>query len=186
MKLQNLLAGKKASVVRRWLELIQGTYPGETSVYLKKGEAPFRNPVAETFAASADALVSALAGEMDRAEVLKALDGIVRIRAVQEFSAQQAVAFVFLLKPAIRGELEKQVGEHGLYSELLDLESRIDALALMAFDIYSRCREKVYEIRANDLKRRTHRLLEKSSWISTDFGSEGTDEEPARVTDIGP
>jgi hypothetical protein len=54
---------------------------------------------------------------------------------------------------------------------VLKLESRIDELALLAFEIYMQCREKIYECRVNEVKgqreiamkllERTNRILEK-------------------------
>jgi hypothetical protein len=38
--------------------------------------------------------------------------------------------------------------------ELSALETRIDRLALLAFDCYMKCREKIYEIRLGELRRR--------------------------------
>jgi hypothetical protein len=43
--------------------------------------------------------------------------------------------------------------------ELLD--SRIDELALMAFDLYVKYRERIYEAKANEAKRRVY-VLERS------------------------
>ena len=42
------------------------------------------------------------------------------------------------------------------------MESRIDGLGLLAFDVYSKRREKIYEIRANEMKGRVSLLLRKA------------------------
>jgi hypothetical protein len=36
----------------------------------------------------------------------------------------------------------------------MDLEDRIDEMALLAFDVFMRCREQLYEVRANEARRR--------------------------------
>ena len=51
----------------------------------------------------------------------------------EDFTAAQAVAFVFLLKRILRDPAR---------------DERIDALALRAFDLYMQCREKIWEIKA--------------------------------------
>ena len=165
--------------------MIQETYPGDTAVFLKKGGDPFQNPVADIFARSVDCIVASLLGGIERDEILRNLDAIVRIRAVQEFAPSQSVAFVFLLKKAIRDELQSDIDSEGLHGELLEIESRIDGLTLLAFDCYSKCREKIHEIRAGELKRKTHRLLEKSAWVTTEpdlhpvvMENAGTDTDP--------
>jgi len=167
MKLDEILSQKKPAVLQRWRELIQETYSAETAVFLKKGGDPFQNPVADTFRRSTDSLFASLFGGKERDEILSSLDAIVRIRAVQEFSPSQAVAFVFLLKTVVREELKAEVQSEGLHDDLLELESKIDGLALLAFDCYSKCRERIHELRAGEMKRKTHRLLEKSSWVTS-------------------
>ena len=46
------------------------------------------------------------------------------------------------------------------------MESRIDDLALLAFDIYMKCREKLYDIRANEAKNQVSRLLQRAGMLS--------------------
>jgi hypothetical protein len=99
---------------------------------------------------------------MEIEEILAALDEIIRIRALQDCSPSQALAFVFLLKNVIREELAEELEQQNLVAELQDLESRIDGLALLGFDVYSKRREKIYEIRANEMKGRVSLLLRKA------------------------
>jgi hypothetical protein len=49
---------------------------------------------------------------------------------------------------------------------LRELESRIDGLALLCFDVYMKRREKLYEIRANEAKTRVSGLLRKAGLLS--------------------
>ncbi len=85
---------------------------------------------------------------------------------MQDFSPSQAVAFIFLLKRVIREELESEIPENQLFDELMIIDSRIDDMALLGFDIYMGCREKIYEIRAKEAKNRVSGLLQKSGLIS--------------------
>jgi hypothetical protein len=53
-----------------------------------------------------------------------------------------------------------------------DFDSRVDALALKTFDLYMNCREKVYELKTNELKRNTSRLMQRftgSYWTREDM-----------------
>ncbi len=64
-------------------------------------------------------------------DVVRRLDDIVRIRAVQQFSASDALGFIFLLKKSLRESIpEKMMKDQHLVGELLKLESRVDSLAL--------------------------------------------------------
>ena len=72
---------------------------------------------------------------------------------------------MFQLKKVIREKLGNEIREHGLTDELLLLESKIDDLALLAFDIFMQCREQVYELRANEVKSMTYALLKKANLL---------------------
>jgi hypothetical protein len=139
-------ADRRDAVLAEWLARTLETYPQETSRFLRGVKDQFRNPVGHIIRDGLQVLVDELFGAMDRARILPALDGIVRIRAVQDFSASQAVAFVFLLKKILRHEA---AGE-----ELERLEARVDDLALAAFDVFMQCREKICEIRVEEARRR--------------------------------
>ncbi len=107
----------------------------------------------------------------DRVSVF--LDTIIRIRAIQEFTPSQAVSFVFFLKKIIRDELATgDPRQHSLSDELTLLENQIDSLGLLAFDIFMRCREKLYDIKANEMKNMTFRLLQKANLICEKPGEE--------------
>jgi hypothetical protein len=93
--------------------------------------------------------------------VPEALEAIIRIRAVQDFSPAEAVGFVFLLKRAVREVLEGASSGSLPANMQSELEARIDALALSAFEIYTRCREQLFEIRVREAQRRTAALLER-------------------------
>jgi hypothetical protein len=74
---------------------------------------------------------------------------------------------VSFLKKAIQKEMkENKIELNGMIEEWFDLESRIDQLSLMAFDIYGTYRERIYEIRINEIKRerdRAFQLLERTN-----------------------
>jgi hypothetical protein len=162
MKLTDLLAQKKSSMVEKWLRLIYASYPAETAIFLKKEKDRFDNPVGIAIAEGIKHLYEALLQEMDTEQVLAALDEIIRIRAIQDFAPSQALAFIFLLKNVIREELAKELKSGNLAGELLEWESRIDGLGLLGFDVYTKRREKLHEIRVNEIKRRVSGLMRRT------------------------
>ena len=159
MSLADLLKQKKSAILERWLNLILDTYTEEASVFLKKQKNRFANPVGYTLTRETDILFQVLLTEIDPETLSTSLDNIIRIRSVQDFSPSQAVGFIFFLKRAIREELEGEILEEALSSELLEIESRIDRLALTAFDSYMKCRERLHEARTNELKRKTNIII---------------------------
>jgi hypothetical protein len=166
MKLEKLLLQKKSTILDRWLQLILETYPADAQRFLKKQKDRFANPVGTTISKETENLYKQLLQRVETESLSASLHRIFRIRAVQDFSPSQAVAFIFLLKRVIREELKSEIPENRLFDELMIIESRIDDMALLGFDIYMRCREKIYEIRANEAKNRVSRLLQKSGLIS--------------------
>lgn len=132
-------------IVERWVEQTLQSYPAETLPFLRGEQDPFRNPVGHALKENLAILAHELLGTMDRKRIAEALDAIVRVRAVQNFSPAGAVRFVFGLREAIQ-ETSGAVPE--------SLQSRIDELALMAFDQYMSCREEIFRLRMNELRLR--------------------------------
>ena len=166
MVLEHLLSQKRAPILERWFGLILDTYPADSSRFFKQEKDRFANPVGYTISLEIETLFDELLHGMNPAKLSASLDNIIRIRAVQDFSPSQAVAFVFLLKKAVREELESKIRKNQLFEELLKFESRIDELALRAVNIYMGCREKIYETRVNEVKaerERVFKLLERTN-----------------------
>ena len=162
MQIATLLSQKKAAILGRWLAMIFESYPPETAIFLRKEKNRFDNPAGYRISEGLEGLYGALLQEMERDQVLTCLDEIIRIRALQNFTPSQALAFIFLLKIVIREELAEEIQKENLAAELLDLESRIDGLALLGFDVYTKRREKIFEIKADEAKRRISGLMRKT------------------------
>jgi RsbT co-antagonist protein rsbRD N-terminal domain len=160
MSLADLLKLKRPAILGQWRRMILETYPADGASFMQREKDRFHNPVGHTIGEATDALFDAVVAGRSGVEISSALDGIIRVRAVQEFSAAQAVAFAFQLKRAIREELGDALSTRESWTELSRVEAAIDDMALTAFDLYMRCRESVYEIRAREVKRQTSRLIE--------------------------
>jgi hypothetical protein len=168
MILEKLYAERKSAILNRWFELTVETYPEETARFLKSKKNRFANPVGYTLYKEIEPIVEWLFQGSDLETIRPGLENIIRIRAVQDLSAAQAVAFVFTLKQAVREELEEEIRENRVGRELLELESRIDTLALFSFDIFMGCREKIYDLKAQELQKRTVRLLKRAKLVVED------------------
>lgn len=162
MQLTAHLSQKKSAILGRWLTTIYESYPPETAIFLRREKDRFDNPMGYRISQGLEGLYDALIQEMDRERLLNFLDEIIRIRALQDFSPSQALAFIFLLKNVIRQELADEIQKENLAEEILDLESRIDGLALLGFDVYTKRREKLREIRVEEMKTRISGLMRKA------------------------
>jgi len=156
MSLKTLLEEKKVRLADRWFDCVAQTYPPETAQFLNDKKNRFGNPVGAAFARAMGPLVEELIRGGEAETVSRLLDEIIRIRAVQEFSPSGAVAAVLLLKRAVREELAKEIAAGGMTEEILDLESKIDGFALLAFDVYMKCREQLWQIRMDDFMKRPY------------------------------
>ncbi len=168
MRLENFLSDRKSAILKRWFDLTIETYPEETARFLKNKKNRFANPVGHILFQELESIMDGLFKGIDLNTIRPCLDNIIRIRAVQEMSASQAVAFAFLLKQVIREELEQEIQENRVGKELLELESRIDDLTLLSFDIFMQCREKIYDLKANEINKRTVRVLQRAKLLVED------------------
>jgi len=157
----DLLRAKKDAIVQRWVETVLSTYPEDAAALFARQQDPFANPVGRSVREGTAGLFDTILDGMDPEDLRRYLDQIVRVRAVQQFPPSQALAFVFSLKPILRTSLPEAVGDPRLAAELAELELRIDRVGLLAFDVYSECREEVSQLRINEVKRKVDWVLEK-------------------------
>lgn len=175
MVLGHFLSQNKAIILERWYRLILETYPPDTSRFLKRERDRFANPVGYTISQEIGVLYDELLAGMNLDRLATSLENIIKIRSVQDFSPSEGIAFIPLLKRTIRAQLEGKFPSHRIFAEWAEFESKIDTLALLAFDIYMRCREKIYEIKINEVKGERERiftLLERTRLVSGKLGRE--------------
>ena len=147
------LSHNRVAILKRWFERIIATYPSGAAAFLGRQSDPFQNPVGQTIFREIEVLYDHLLSGADAERVTRSLDNIIRIRAVQDFTPSQAVGFLFELRHILRDELQPELGAPGSAPAWAELESRIDQLALLAFDVYMECRERIFDIRAKEIKR---------------------------------
>jgi hypothetical protein len=165
MRLRKILSEKKSSILKNWFDLIVETYPADTAEFMRKQKNPFADPVGSTIANALKGILEEVVKGGQSGAAADFLDEIIRIRAVQDFTPSRAVGFMFLLKDVIREELKNSSPEENFSEELMMLESRIDGLVGIAFDTYMKCREKIYELKANEARNWTFRLLQKANMV---------------------
>jgi hypothetical protein len=152
MDLKDLLSQNEAAILKKWFNLILETYPADTATLMRKDKDQFTNPVGSTLSREIEVLFKKLCEGSQNEKWQASLDSILKIRSVQDFSPSKAVGFVFLLKRAIGETLKNDICRESVMDEWLKFQSRIDELALQAFDAYMECREKICEIRINQAR----------------------------------
>lgn len=166
MDLQQYLTENRKKLVDKWVASVIETYPADSVTFFKNTKDPFANPVGNTIKRSIDLLFAQVVkSEMDPAAVNEAMEPIVRLRAVQEFTPSRALSFVFFIKHLLRKELKKYQEEKTVKAFLADVEANADEIMLAALDIYGKCRETIYQSRINQAKNSLNKLLIKKEII---------------------
>ena len=170
--LTSLIQKKRATILSKWFDSTVQAYAADTAVFLKNQKDPFANPVGSSTRKGIETLMDQLLGGMAADAITAGLDPIMRIRAVQSLSPARATAFIFALKQILRDMFRKELQEADMARQFFDLEERIDRVALEGFDIYMGCRERVLDLKANEMRNRTYRAFKRAGLVS-----EGPDKE---------
>lgn len=153
-----ILAAKQKQILDVWLERTLSSYksPG----FFIKSQDPFANPVGMQVRIGLTAIFELLRDEAELEAFTKPLDQVVRIRAVQEFSASQAVVPFLELKWVVKEVLGAEMLNGLLASQCNEFDCAIERVALMAFDLYCQCREQLYLNRIHELKSGRARFID--------------------------
>jgi len=166
MELKTLLEKHKTAIYKKWLDSVLKTYPQDTSRFLKTNKDHFANPVGSTLTNGLPGIFDELVNGPDRENVISFLDPIVRVRAIQDFSPSQAVSFIVSLKKIVRETLKKELNQNDkINKQLIRFESKVDELLFLAFDIYMGCRERIYDLKANEEKNKVYKAFKRAGLI---------------------
>jgi len=158
MDLKQILKKNKDLFVKKWFQATIDTYPLQTAKILGKDSNRFDNPVGAVTHETIEDVFNLILGKFNKETLEKALDPIIRIRAVQAFSASEAVSFVFALK---------DIGEDILDSSMIrEFEKIVDQIALASFNKYMKCKEEIFLLKATESKRRIHRAFERAGLVA--------------------
>lgn len=162
MNFYDLLSKRKESIIEKSFDLTISTYPENTQEFFKEKKKQFTNPVGYTVYQAIKNIIEDLVKNSPLESFVPSLEEIIRIRAVQDLTPSAAVGFIFLIKKAVYEELHKETDSR----EVLGFFSQIDSLALVAFDIFMKYREKIYDLKAKELIDRTWWVLKKWNIVS--------------------
>jgi hypothetical protein len=166
MNLKDLLLEKKSLIVEKWFNSVINTFPSDSSHFLKKQKDCFLNPVGHTISQNICGLFDEILNDAESEKVYPYLNDIIKISAVQDFFPSKAASFIYLLRQVVRDELDSDIRKHKLSEELKSFETQLDNLTFLSFDIYMKCRERIFDIRVNEIKNMTFRLLKRANLIS--------------------
>ena len=156
----NLSQNERTEMFQRWFDRIVDGYPAETARFLREQSDPFANPVGAGLREELAPILDGILDDRDPVEIEPALDRIVRVRALQDMSPSEAVSFVLVLKDIF----EEVAGDEAGDAKRV-FNSRVDQTLMTAFNVFSRCREQVYDIRVKEIRNRSLKVMERlNSW----------------------
>ncbi len=159
MDLSQELKKNQELIINKWFEATIRTYPEETAKILIKLKNRFDNPVGSATRQSLeDSFSHLIKDNLDANDLENSLDSVIRIRAVQNFTAYQAVSFVFELKNIVKDVIKGDLGD--------DFHFKIDQMALAAFNRFMKCRESIFLLKATEAKKRIHRSFERAGLVA--------------------
>jgi hypothetical protein len=174
MKLGDLLEARLDTIVDRWGDAVLSAYPPDSAALFRAQQDPFANPLGHSVRKGTNGVLRAILNEMDRGELQSHLDEIIRIRAVQQLTPAEALAFVFSLRSIVRDVVPEAEADPRYRRDLAEMDRKIDEVALSAFEIYAARREEVSELRIKEVKRQV-------SWVMGKMNQQ--DEGPEEPTE---
>ena len=154
MSTEDIISARRDAAIQKWTDAVYATYPFETTGFIRTQTDQFANPVGHATRRAAALIYDAATGQdVDMDEVQDAVAGLIRVRAVQDLKPEKAVGVIFLYKPVLRELFLVDMLAAGDFQKFLDMGDRLDALALMAFNMYLADREQVYAERVAQQRR---------------------------------
>ncbi len=158
MNFKEVLKNNRKTILDQWFDATANTYPPETARVLGRSKNKFDNPVGIATRESLEKTLDILSSTANMDDLENAMDSIIRIRAIQQFTPAQAISFAFDLKDIIRGVLKGESSEN--------FENEMEQLTKAAFNRYSKCREEIFLLRANEAKRQFHSAFERAGLVA--------------------
>ena len=143
-------------ILERWLDEVFNGYPEETAKFLRSNPDRFANPVGAGLREGLAEILDGVLSGVEPEELEAALDRVIRVRAVQDFDPSVAVGFVFDLKDLLRRFAGEETDD-----SLRVLDRRVERLGMRAFDVYMRCREQMWQIRAREIRNQSVGIMER-------------------------
>jgi hypothetical protein len=163
----DLIRERREGIAARWVEEVLSVYPADSGALFMRQKDPFANPLGHSVREGTRGVLDALLDGMDGQEIRRHLTEMVKLRAVQELTPSQALTFVFSLKSVIRQEIPEAEGNPRYSEELAEMDSKIDGVALAAFDLFVEAREEVGRLRIGEVKRQVAWVMEKMNRVDS-------------------
>lgn len=152
MSLNKYLSENRDAILQKWIlrSLKRDEKSKKFLSRLSFGE--FTDPLGYTVKRELEVLFDAILGDLEGTHA--ALDGILRIQAVQGIKPSEAISFIFDLRDILLNEYKMlKKADDSVMKEWVVFEDKIHELNRQAFDVYMECREQLFNIKLDEYKR---------------------------------
>jgi hypothetical protein len=154
----NIILSYRKEIIEIWLESFYASYPDSSIDFLKSENDSFSNPVGATIRQSfVNIYKCAVEGQLVES-IRDSMDNLIRIRAVQGYSPSEAVSFLFMLRKTVYEYLVRKDMCAVSIVEMSELDAWIDSAIALGFDIYMECRESIFNLKVNEIKKSALRV----------------------------
>lgn len=152
-KIYKVIQDKQQSILSRWIPAALGNVNQNEQFKVHREQDRFSDPLGYAIASNTQAILQWLCSDDPDMNLSKPLEDICRIKAVQDSRPSESLRFIFNLKTVIRESLAEECDVSQYAEDLYRIDQRIDEMALLAFDLFSACRNQIYKLQAEEIKR---------------------------------
>lgn len=141
----------REAVTVRWRRLMAGSRSASSGDFIAGRINEFTNPAGAIINRAAAAMFDGLSTA--NSPCIEAIDELMRLRAVQDLPAEEALHFLSLLEDECLKTLRAQGCEELSQEERAHITAKINEMTHQARGRYARCREKIDDLRSRERER---------------------------------
>jgi len=151
-----------SSAIRKsWFKALVSEYPEESARHIGSSTDEFANPIGHVIGEVADSMVKGLAEGAPASELAERMFPLIKIKAVQSFTPAEAMNCLLALKRMVLSRL-KTSGHEDAEAIAASVDLLFDEMLCLCFNLYCQCRDKLHEVKEDELKRNLFMLLKRS------------------------
>ncbi len=150
--LRAALESRRDALLSEWFAETLKSYPDQTAQFLGRVADRFRNPAGHLLRENLAALFDAVFLSDDWPAATDALRELAQLRAVQGFTPEEAIRFIPAFRPIAGSVLVAEA------DAARDLDVRLARLTGLARRFHEQWRDRIEEVRSNEVGRRTRAL----------------------------
>lgn len=165
------LKENQEKIVKKWVDFALSTYPTKAKHFFEKQQDPFLNPVGNILKNELTAIFREILLPKASSDLATHVDPIVRVRAVQDFSPSSAIMVFRKLKEIVEEVVDLRPYLRDEFGAIQEFYNRVDDLCFLAFDIFMKCRETIWELKTKEFQAALKNVLRHYQVKNSEAGS---------------